>query len=60
MDHKFDKNDLSEVEYSSFDNNFKSLYGLTTVVEDAIKLTIKKKNRQGYKLKYSIIILKVH
>mgnify|MGYP000009859740 FL=1 len=49
MDHKFDKNDLSEVEYSSFDNNFKSLYGLTTVVEDAIKLTIKKKNRQGLK-----------
>jgi len=49
MDHKFDKNDLSEVEYSSFDNNFKSLYGLTTVVEDAIKLTIKKKKQTGFK-----------
>ena len=38
-----------KVEYSSVDNNFKSLYGLTPVVEDAIKLTIKKKNRQGLK-----------
>ena len=49
MDNKFDKNDLNEAEYSSASNDFKSLYGLTPIVEDAIKLTIKKKNRQGLK-----------
>ena len=49
MDNKFDKNDLNEAEYSSADNDFKSLYGLTPIVENTIKLTLKKKNRQGLK-----------
>ena len=47
MDNKFQKNDLSEVYFSSAGNDFKSLYGLTTGVEEAILLTINKKNRQG-------------
>ena len=50
MDNKFDKNDLNEAEYSSADNDFKSLYGLTPIVENTIKLTLKKKNRQGLQL----------
>ena len=49
MDNKFDKNDLNEAEYSSADNDFKSLYGLTPIVENTIKLSLKKKNRQGLK-----------
>ena len=47
MDHKLKKNDLSEPGYTSTENNFKSLYGLTTALEEAILLTINKKNRQG-------------
>jgi magnesium transporter len=47
MDHKSEKNNLNELDYSSAENNFKSLYGLTSVVEEAILLTINKKNRRG-------------
>ena len=47
MDNKFQKNNLSEVDYSSAGNDFNSLYGLSSGVEEAILLTINKKNRQG-------------
>ena len=47
MNHKLEKNNLNELDYSSAENNFKSLYGLTSVVEEAILLTINKKNRRG-------------
>ena len=47
MENKFQKNDLSEVDYSSAGNDFNSLYGLSSGVEEAILLTINKKNRQG-------------
>ena len=41
---KFQKNDLSKVDYSSAGNDFNSLYGLSSGVEEAILLTINKKN----------------
>ena len=47
MDHKLKKNVLSEADRSSAEKNFKSLYSLTPVVEDAIKSSIKKKNKQN-------------
>ena len=47
MENKFQKNDLSEVDYSSSGNDFNTLYGLSSGVEEAILLTINKKNRQG-------------
>ena len=47
MDNKFQKNDLREVGYSSSGNDFNTLYGLSSGVEEAILLTINKKNRQG-------------
>ena len=47
MDNKFQKNNLSEVDYSLAGNDFNSLYGLSSGVEEAILLTINKKNRQG-------------
>ena len=47
MENKFQKNDLREVDYSSSGNDFNTLYGLSSGVEEAILLTINKKNRQG-------------
>ncbi|MDC0456367.1 magnesium transporter [Alphaproteobacteria bacterium] len=47
MENKFQKNDLSEVDYSSSGNDFNTLYGLNSGVEEAILLTINKKNKQG-------------
>ena len=47
MENKFQKNDLSEVDYYSAGNDFNTLYGLSSGVEEAILLTINKKNRQG-------------
>ena len=47
MENKFQKSDLSEVDYYSTGNDFNSLYGLSSGVEEAILLTINKKNRQG-------------
>ena len=47
MENKFQKNDLSEEDFSLAGNDFNSLYGLSSGVEEAILLTINKKNRQG-------------
>ena len=49
MDHNKNKTNFDENLVSTKDTNFKSLYGLTPIVEDAILNAINKKNRTSLK-----------
>ena len=49
MDHNKNKTNLDENLVSNNDTNFKSLYGLTPIVEDAIVNAVIKKNRTSLK-----------
>ena len=49
MDHNKIKTNFDENLVSTNDTNFKSLYGLTPIVEDAILNAINKKNRISLK-----------
>ena len=49
MDHNKIKTNFDENLFSTNDANFKSLYGLTPIVEDAILNAINKKNRISLK-----------